>query len=364
MLRAFGAVGAWSLALVAAGCSGGPSSDPAPSPGSPGASSPGLDAVVAEVRDRVRIYDGIATGVIALVRVGDRTEVITRGSADVAAERRITPDETFPIASVTKPMVATLVMRLVEQGRIALDDDVRDLLPQLSSLDRPVTVEHLLSHRSGLTADPRPADVRRWGTADTTHLVTAGAGEGLRFRPGSDGRYSNLGFAALGLLVEKVEHKPLGRALSDHVFQPAGMVDSSLAGDPEVQGYSGPRPVRNYFLDYLPGAGSVVSNVRDVDAFFQHLWAGGLVPPGAVAEMRRSRGQVEVGLGFSPEYGLGLMHLSTPCGVAIGHSGRIGGFTIEAWTRESGERSTVVAINDQGADEIARSVAVTALCGG
>lgn len=364
MLRAVGAIGAWSLGLVVTACSGAPSSDPAPSPGSPGASSTGLDAVVTEVRDRVRIYDGIATGVIALVRVGDRTEVITRGSADVAEDRPTSSDQTFPIASVTKPMVATLVMQLVDQGRIALDDDVRDLLPQLSSLDRPVTVEHLLSHRSGLPADPRPADVRTWGTSDTADLVTAGAGDGLRFEPGSDGRYSNLGFAALGLLVEKVEHQSLGRAINDHVFQPAGMADSSLAGDPEMQGYSGPRPVRNYFLDYLPAAGSVVSNVRDVDAFFQHLWAGELVPPEAVADMRRSRGQVEVGLGFSPEYGLGLMHLKTPCGTGIGHSGRIGGFTIEAWTLESGERSTVVAINDQGADEIARSVAVTALCGG
>ena len=56
------------------------------------------------------------------------------------------------------------------------------------------------------------------------------------------------------------------------------------------------------------------------------------------------------------------MHYDVSCGVALGHSGRIGGFTNEAWTLEGEDRSTVVTVNDQNADDIARSMVEIALC--
>lgn len=348
------------LTLAAAGCSGTPA-DPAPT--SP-ASVAELAQVVAGVQGRAEVYDGIATGVVALVRVDDATEVVTSGRADRSSKQPMTAEQTFPIASITKPMVATLVMQLVGEGRVAADDDLRRLLPPLRSLERPVTVEQVLSHRAGLVRDPTESAVERWGTDATDKLVEAGAREGLRFPPGEDGRYSNLGYAALGLLIERVLHQPLGRALEERVFAPAGMTHTSLGGAPTAQGYAPNGPVRNYYLDYLPAAGSVVSTAGDVDAFFTQLWHGDLVPSDVVADMRTSRGQVEVGLGFRPEYGLGLMRWNSLCGVALGHSGRIGGFTIEAWTLETGERSTVVMVNDNAADEVARPLAQTALCEG
>ena len=144
-----------------------------------------FESVVTAVEDRVEVYDGIATGVIALVRVGEQTEVVTGGLADVKADQATEPGLTFPIASVTKPMTATLVMQLVEEGLLELDDPVQQWLPELRSIRAPVTVEHLLSHRSGLRENTN-AEIRRVGSG-TPELLEASAGLGPDSEPGAEG---------------------------------------------------------------------------------------------------------------------------------------------------------------------------------
>lgn len=355
------------LAVLLAGCGGPaepgtPTGGPAPPAGTTPAAAPDFESVVRAVEDRVEVYDGIATGVIALVRVGEQTKVVTAGRAEVRAKRDMGPGLTFPIASITKPMTATLVMQLVDERRIGLGDDARSWIPELKGAGTPITIEQLLSHRSGLR-EPQDAEIRRVGL-DTADLVRASASHPLDFEPGARGTYSNVGFGALGLLVERVLDQPLEQAMAERIFDPAGMESSSLGGSPDVQGYTDDEAVRNYYLDFLPPAGSVVATASDVDRFFGMLWAGRLVSQASVKEMRESRGAVQIGPFWNPDYGLGLIHSDVTCGTALGHSGRMDGFTTEAWTLEDGSRSAVVAINDLGVDEIGRAIVDTALCGG
>lgn len=270
------------------------------------------------------------------------------------------PGLTFPIASITKPMTATVVMQLVAEGLLALADPVEEWLPELRAIRAPITVEQLLSHRSGLP-DSSNADIRRVGFG-TPALLEASAGHGLDFTPGSEGSYANIGFAALGLMVERVLDQPLGEVLEERLFAPAGMSSSALGGRPGVQGYVDSKPVKDYHLELQPAAGSVVATAGDVDIFFRALWDGELVDPAVVSDMRESRGQVLIPPLWRPDYGLGLIHNEVSCGVAVGHSGRIGGFTNEAWTLEDSDRSMVVTVNDERADDIARSIVETALC--
>jgi D-alanyl-D-alanine carboxypeptidase len=164
------------------------------------------------------------------------------------------------------------------------------------------------------------------------------------------------------LLVERVLDQPLDRALRERIFEPAGMGSSSLGGRPSVQGYA-PRPVRNYHLDYVPAAGGVVSTVADVDGFLRALWAGDLLDPDLVSDMRESRGQVQVNEFLSLDYGLGVMHQQLSCGEVLGHGGRIRGFTDEAWTLADGTRSAVITVNDEDVDSAVLSILETALCG-
>jgi D-alanyl-D-alanine carboxypeptidase len=312
------------------------------------------------LEERLAVYDGIVTGVVVLVRVGDETAVLARGRA-VRGREDMTGDATWPIASITKMMTATLVLQLVEEGRLALDDDVRRWLPELDALG-PITVEQLLSHRSGIVRDVAFRAIRRVGFGDMPGLMGLAADRRPEFEAGADGVYSNIGFGALGLLVERELGLPLDRALRERIFEPAGMGSSSLGGRPSVQGYD-PRPVRSYYLDYVPAAAGVVSTVADVDAFLHALWAGDLIDPDLVSDMRESRGQVQVTEFLSLDYGLGVMHQTLSCGEVLGHGGRIRGFTDEAWTLADGTRSAVVTVNDQDADSAVVSILETALCG-
>lgn len=317
-----------------------------------------IDDVASDVKNKVKAYGPVTTGQIVLVRVGDQIEVVTSGRSDKARRTPMAADQTFPIASITKPMTAVVVLQLVAEGRLALDEPVQPWLPELAAVRAPITVEQLLSHRGGLP-DATNADIMRLGFGTEPHLREAAA-DGVDFRPGTDGSYDNLGYAALGLLVERVLDRPLAAVFQDRIFEPIGMTTASLGGDPEVVGYVGNRDSTPMLgLDLFPAAGSVVASAGDVDAFFQSLWAGDLIDLDSLAQMRRGRGPV----GFWwDDYGVGLAQAHFPCGDAYGHGGRIAGFTNEAWTLEGEERSVVVMVNDDLNDSVAINLVQEALC--
>ena len=318
-----------------------------------------LEDVAAGVADKAEAYGPVSTGMIVLVRVGDQIEVVASGRSDKAHHIPMGADQTFPIASITKPMTAAVVLQLVAEGRLALDEPVQPWLPELAAVRTPITVEQLLSHRSGLP-DATNADIMRLGFGSKPHLREAAA-DGVDFRPGTDGSYDNLGYAALGLLIERVLNQSLAAAFQERIFEPAGMTTASLGGDPEVVGYVGNRDTDALLgLELFPAAGSVVASVGDVDAFFQSLWAGDLIDADSLAQMQDGRGSV----GFWwDDYGLGLAQAHFPCGDAFGHGGRISGFTNETWTLKSEERAVVVMVNDDLNDSVAHSLVQEALCG-
>jgi D-alanyl-D-alanine carboxypeptidase len=321
-----------------------------------GADERSLADVAAATEERISLFDGIATGVIALVRVGDQTEVITAGHAWRRGRVAMAPEMRFPIASITKAMTATLVMELVEEGRVALDDPAQRWVPEVRSLP-PITIAQLLSHRSGLP-DSTGADIAKVGL-DTRKLVARSVAHGLEFPPGSRGNYSNVGYGALQLVLERIHHRSFSALLERRIFDPAGMGSSSLFGRPDVHGYvDGKDAAGHYLLRLLPAAGSVVSTVQDVDAFFRGLWADRLVASRYVADMATPRGSL---LEFN-DYGLGIVVRKVSCGKALGHSGRLTGFSIDAYTLEDSDRSTVIMVNDHLSVAIA-SIVETALCG-
>ena len=347
------------LGALLAGCTDGRRSDTgpaAPSVEQPAGGEQSLADVVAATQERISVYDGIATGVIALVRMGEETEVVVAGRARRRSRIDMTPEMRFPIASITKPMTASLVMQLVEEGRIALDDPVKQWVPELGSLP-PITIEQLLSHRSGL-ADVTEADIAAEGLS-TPRLVARSAARGLEFAPGTRGSYSNVGYGVLGLVLERIHDRSFSALLESRIFDPAGMGSSSLFGRFDVHGYvDGKDAAGHYLLRLLPPAGSVVSTVHDVDEFFQALWSDRLVDSGHMADMATSRG----GVVQFDEYGLGVAVRMVSCGKALGHSGRLSGFSIDAYTLVDSDRSTVVVVNDHVSDIIG-SIVETALCG-
>jgi D-alanyl-D-alanine carboxypeptidase len=314
-----------------------------------------IDRAAAAVLDMAD-STGRDTGVQAVVRVGNETRSVVHGMADVAAKRAVTSDDRFPIASITKSMVATAVLQYVAKGRIRLADPVDKWLPGLLPSKR-ITIRQLLSHRSGLH---EPAERELTNRFTDSDFIKASTRHPLDFPPGTDGAYSNVGYTVLGLLVERLSRRPLGSALKKAVFSPAGMTSTTMGGRATVLGYDRGRVAGDGPLSYARGAGAVVSTAEDVDRFYSHLLAGDLLPSHLVHDMARPTGTVPLGVGA---YGLGLWIWPVRCGDGIGHSGALDGYSAKAWTILDKDRSVVVLVNETDDDDhVSAAIADEALC--
>ena len=247
------------------------------------------------------IQDGVP-GIAAIVAREGRL-LLRRGVGLADIERRtgIEPTTPFYIASLAKPLTASVVLDLVADGVLALDDPVRAWLPELTALTDATTVRHLLTHTSGV---PDLWDVFDWSrptpldNLEVFRLVSDSV-TGPRFDPGSRYEYSNTGYMALASLSERVTGRPFESLLVDMWPCADSSSELYLLDDAETdlpqraRGYGvrnselrlvdyrrlelpGLRPVEPGFS--LVGAGGVVSNVDGLLCWAQSLLRGDLLP--------------------------------------------------------------------------------------
>jgi CubicO group peptidase (beta-lactamase class C family) len=142
------------------------------------------------------------------------------------------PDSIFWMASNTKPLTATAVLQLAEDGLLTINRRVRDVVPELCGAHTDeLTIRHLLTHTSGWTWDGEMAHVDpRLGTMPSLHhterYVRAGFDMPLSRRPGTEMNYSNYNYALLGEIVARVSGRPFWEFLHERVFAPLAMNDS------------------------------------------------------------------------------------------------------------------------------------------
>jgi CubicO group peptidase (beta-lactamase class C family) len=144
----------------------------------------------------------------------------------------------FPLASVTKPIVAATALTLVEEGRFALDEPVARFVPEfvdrgqiardqdpLAELRSTVTVRHLLTHTSGLPEDLPRGWLRLSDKPDLSALIDAMARLPLQTAPGAELRYSNAGYGLLARVIERVTGEDIWAVAAQNVLQPLGLTD-------------------------------------------------------------------------------------------------------------------------------------------
>lgn len=164
------------------------------------------------------------------------------GWADVAAKRPMRTDSLFWIASMSKPLTATAVMMLVDEGKVNLDDPVEKYLPEfrgqivaaeedadhilLKKPARPITVRDVLSHTSGLPFASRVE--QKIDTLGLREAVFTYALTPLRSEPGTKYAYSNAGINTAGRILEVVSGMPYEESMDKRLFGPLGMKDTTL----------------------------------------------------------------------------------------------------------------------------------------
>ena len=179
-------------------------------------------------------YHGIPGVVVGVVSGGKLAWAKGYGTTDLAGGVPLTPSTPFRLGSVSKVFTATAILQLRDAGKLRLDDPVVKHLPWFQVPTPfpdapPITIEHLLTHTSGLS---REAPFPSW----TTHtfptreeLKAAMPKVGILSPPGKTYRYSNLGLAILGEVVVAASGETWAGYLSKHVFGPLGMTASTGA---------------------------------------------------------------------------------------------------------------------------------------
>jgi CubicO group peptidase (beta-lactamase class C family) len=183
-------------------------------------------------------------GAVLLVASKDKVlDLETVGFADVKAHKAMRPDDLFWIASQSKPMTATALMMLVDEGKINVEDPVEKYLPefkgQMLAVERdaqhvvlrkpahPIKVREILSHTSGLPfkspmEEPTLDQLRLRDAVRSYTLVS------LEFEPGTRYQYSNAGINTAGRIVEVVSGVPYEQFMEQRLFKPLGMKDTTF----------------------------------------------------------------------------------------------------------------------------------------
>jgi len=263
---------------------------------------------------------GPIPGAVALVERGGRVEVAVVGSADLIGTTPITRESIFRVASLTKPITAAACMVLVDDGRIGLDDPVREWLPELAAPSvartpssepddvvpaaRPITVADLLTFRAGygmpsdfslpvvrllferlVQGPPNPQAVMApdaWMATLADIPMVRQPGEAWLYNTCSD---------ILGVLIARVSGVSLPHFMAERLFEPLGMVDTGFdvpvermdrfteygRADP-AGGVASIDTARGQWSSppaFASGAGGLVSTVDDLLAFARMLLAGG-----------------------------------------------------------------------------------------
>jgi len=183
----------------------------------------------------------------AVVIVIHRDEVVFRKAFGLKAVKPdsipMTVDTIFDLASLTKPIAtASSVMHLIEQAKLSPDDLVSKHWPGFAANGKDkVTVEHLLLHTSGLTADNPIADYAD-GKAKSLERI---ASLKLEAAPGTRFKYSDVGFIVLGEIVEKIAGMPVDTFAKKHIFDPLKMTDTTFIPSEEMKKRIAPTAMRD-----------------------------------------------------------------------------------------------------------------------
>ncbi|HXM34028.1 MAG TPA: serine hydrolase domain-containing protein, partial [Pyrinomonadaceae bacterium] len=265
------------------------------------------------------------------------------------------PDTKFRLGSITKQFTATLILQLVEEGKIKLDGKVSDYLPDYrQDTGAKITIHHLLSHTSGVpnyTAAPGFFENVSRNPFKVDDFIKKYASGDLEFEPGAKFNYSNSGYFLLGAIIEKVTGKPYEQVLKEKITEPLGMkntgydhygtvLNKRAAGYIKTPGGYQNAPYLDMTIPYA--AGSLYSTVEDLYLWDQALY-GDKVISAASKELMFKPNLENYGYGFAiKKTTLGPSKIVVP---VIEHNGGINGFNTTI-VRLVGDKRLVVLLDN------------------
>ncbi len=303
---------------------------PAPTEGEESSAPPPVGRVLREMSPGSK-------SVIVFVSVGGKEYAATAGT------RRPKADQRFRIGSVTKTFTATIVFQLMEEGKLRLDSTLDEHVPGVVPRGGEITIRHLLGHRSGLaniTEYPEwLKEAERSPSTSPSNSLRFAASKPLAFKPGSQERYSNTNYIALGLVIEKVTGRSYAEELEQRILDPLGLSRTELPTTRRLSDLDDAGSNPN-----LPwAAGAIVSNAHDLSRFYSALLSGRILSAASLGAMKATAKSYGV---FGT--GLGIFSTDLACGRSWGHLGGILDYQTLVTASEEGDRVAVVSLRGPG----------------
>lgn len=358
--RSVGAAVALVSILVFASCSSSDDGDSTSKSTKPTTKLPEYAATLQEQIPAL-VKENAIPGAAVLVRSGDQGDwTATFGTRAIGKDEPISLDDYWRIASNTKTMTATVMLQLVQEGKIKLEDPLSKYVPGFPNGDQ-IRIGQLLEMRSGLYSFTSDAAFNATLDDDPRHVYTPDELLAIArpqpplFPPGEMFNYSNTNYVLLGVIIEQLTGKPIPEVFEQRIFEPLGLDDTSYPADddpdiprPHAQGYqfgTNVETIDSYALppNELPAAldgslapvestilnhsafftaGAVISTLPDMADYVEAMVGGKLLDE-RTQEIRI--GSVQPMAAGSPGgYGYGLIEFRPEL---FGHDGQTPGFS-------------------------------------
>lgn len=295
------------------------------------------------------IEEGLTGAVWAVVNSNEEITVNAAGFKNRQTKEQLKPTDKVHIGSITKTILAAGILRLVSEGKIALNDPIQKYTSEIKFYNRwgetnPITIRHLLDHTSGLE------DLRLWQMFTVKASPTSALSHAfekdpsvlrVRTRPGSMFAYSNMGYTLLGMVIEKVTNEPYEGYLDENLLHPLGMFDSTFGFVSQVGDKADSRLAMGHLDNqtafpalpiFLRPAAQFTTTAHDMALFLKFIMSDGVVngKPFIRTELLREMGRPEATEAFRNGlhvgYGLGLMKRDRHGFSGLAHAGNIVGY--------------------------------------
>lgn len=310
---------------------------------------PSFDKLVDNIFKSVQT--GTTSGVSTLVsRNGEIIYEKAFGFADIGNKVPITPDTKFRIGSITKQFIAASILKLQEEGKINVQDQLSKFIPDFPR-GNEVTIHHLLTHTSGIHSYTNRPGFLKYVTMPVTSaaLVDTIKSYPYDFNPGDNYLYNNSGFFLLGYIIEKISGKSLSDYLKETLFAPLGMnntgiYESNLVLENEAYGYSYENgkmmKALNWDMSWAGGAGALYSTVKDLYTWNEAVFNGKVLSEESLKAaftpgVLNNKKTTDYGYGWSIQDFRGLKFIE--------HGGGLHGFT-SFLERQPEKKITVVVL--------------------
>jgi CubicO group peptidase (beta-lactamase class C family) len=289
---------------------------------------------------------------LAIVKNGEIVKAAGYGMANLEHNVAARPETVYQSGSVGKQFTATLVMMLVEEGKMNLDDHISKYIADAPAIWKDITIRHLLTHTSGISNGLYgQINMRQNYTED--ELVKKIASIPLDFQPGEKWNYSNPGYVMLGILVHKATGKFYGDLLQEKIFKPLGMNTARIINESDIipNRAAGYRLVRGELKNQewvspalnTTADGSLYFTVLDMARWDAALYTEKLLKKSSLDLMYTP---VKLNSGKTHNYGFGWAFSDVNGRRLIEHGGAWQGFTTHI-ARYVDDRLTVIVLTNR-----------------